>query len=232
MKIITLIFVLITAFCNAQFDGLPERLIPYQDGTIQFYKDLNSILVKNNFKACNNRQSEMFLARIEIDEKNNATIVNYDKNQSNDCAKELFAKAFDEINKLNKWKYIPESQGKTTVMFYPIDYFENFKDGYTVKNLEEKASFPYGIEEFRKLFIDNFLKIQKRTKKKIEYEISFKIDKEGNIFNIRTNSKNPDLEIEKNIISALEKIKTKWNPEKFRGEPIISNFRMPLVISE
>lgn len=232
MKIFTLVFFLFAAFCNAQFDGLPDRLIPYQDGTIQFYKDLNNILVNNNFKPCNNRPSEMFLARIEIDEKSNATIANYDKNQSNDCAKELFANAFTEINKRGKWKYIPESNGKTTVMFYPMDYFENFKEGYTVKSLIESANFPNGIGEFRKMFIDNFLKIQKNTKKKIEYKISFKIDKEGNIFNIRTNSKNPDLEIQKNIITALEQIKTKWNPEKFRGDPITSNFEMPFVISK
>ncbi|SEG02286.1 hypothetical protein SAMN05421847_1316 [Halpernia humi] len=232
MKRITLIFFLITAFCNAQFDGLPDRFIPYQDGTLQFYKDLNTVLVKNNFKSCNNKESEMFLAHIEIDKKNHAKIINYDVNESNDCAKELFVKAFNEINKLNKWKYIPESHGKTTVLFYPIDYFENFKDGYTVKSLTEYADFPNGIGDFKKEFIDNFLKIQKKFKKNIKYEISFKIDKEGNMFNITANSENIDSEIQKNIIIALKQIKTKWSPEKFRGHPIISNFRMPFVISE
>lgn len=57
------------------FDLLQGDMNPYKGGAEQFYKDLNTILVKNNSEHCNNRMSEMFLAEIEI-EKGQAKIIN------------------------------------------------------------------------------------------------------------------------------------------------------------
>lgn len=215
----------VTTFFKAQFDQLPENLIPYKGGTVQFYKDLNNVLIENNLKPCNNRPSEMFLAKIEIDEQNVAKIINKNP-QANDCSKELFVNAFNEINKLGNWKYISESKGKTSVLFYPMDYFDNFKEGYTVAGLQEDATFPGGTEEFRKKFLENFLKINTENSQNINYQIKFKISAQGEMYNIKISSENPDSEIERNIVLALQEVKTKWSPAKFRGLSLISNHQM------
>ena len=76
------------------------------------------------------------------------------------------------------------------------------------------------------------MKIQKILKSDFSCQISFKIDNQGNMINIKVNSQIPDKQVEENMILALKQIDIKWSPEKFRGIPIISRYTMPVNISK
>ncbi|CAD0222232.1 protein of unknown function [Chryseobacterium sp. JV274] len=95
---------LVCAMGKAQtFDLLQGDMNPYKGGAVQFYKDLNTVLIESHSEHCNNRMSEMFLAELEI-EKGQAKIIN--KTLSDNCPTAVFVKALNEINKLKKWKKV------------------------------------------------------------------------------------------------------------------------------
>lgn len=230
MKHFFTLFLFLTTLFNAQtFDILSLKLSPYEGGPEQFYKDLNDVLVKNNFKHCNNRFSEMYLAKLEIDNNNNAVLLDINNNEKNDCAKDLFLSALIEINKMKKWKKISEIQNRFSIIFYPIDFFENYKEGYTTKSLSKDAEFPGGIAEFRNQISKNFIFPSNNNSKGVfQYKVTFKIDTNGNIIDLNVFSEKKNEEIEKNIFSAINNINQKWIPATFRGNPIISKFQIPL----
>lgn len=206
-------------------DKYPRGLDFYEGGSSQFYKDLNDIFIKNDFKRCNNRESEMFVAKIEI-VKGEAKINNSDV--KDDCPTQLFIKGLTEINRLNKWKSLPDSQNKFTIVFYPIDYFENFKNDYTPEGLAKEAEFPGGMDVFRNQLMKN-IKKQNIKNINIQVVIRFKVNNDGVISNIIIEKPRDLDEISKSkIIKAVEQIDTKWKPHTSRGTPVISNFRIPI----
>ncbi|NML68730.1 hypothetical protein HHL23_02820 [Chryseobacterium sp. RP-3-3] len=228
-KLIKIIFFLsISVFVKAQtFDLLPEDTNPYEGGSVQFYKDLNDVLVKNNFKPCSNRPSEMFLADIEI-VNGDGKIVN--KKFNDDCVTKLFLNAFQEVNKLKKWNDSSGKQRKFSIIFYPIDYFSIFKEGYTTEGLKKEAHFPGGIEEFKKQ-LGNNLKNQKiKNAVGLKVMIRFKVNQEGIINNIHVESGELDSSEKEKIVRAIEKIDKKWNPETFREQPLISTYQLSLSL--
>lgn len=224
--IVSLVFNIVSA--QEKFvDKYPRGLDFYKGGSSQFYKDLYDIFIKNGFKRCNNRESEMFVAKIEI-VKGEAKINNTDI--QDDCPTQLFIKGLTEINKLNKWKSLPDSQNKFTIVFYPIDYFENFKNGYTPEGLVKEAEFPGGMDAFRNQLMNN---IKKQNIKNVNLQIiiRFKINNEGVLNNIVIEKPRDLDEVVKNkIIDAVEQINTKWKPYTFRDAPIISSYRIPISL--
>lgn len=220
-------FFMLSFLLKAQtFDVLSDGLNPYQGGAVAFYKDLNDILIKNKAEKCSQRYSEMFLANINVDSDNQAFLKN---NGDKNCAAVVFEKALSDINKLNKWKKNPELQDGFSIIFYPIDYFENFKHGYTTEKLKEYAEFPGGIAELRNQFIKKFKFPKKNLDKDIRYDVFFNVDAEGNMTNLKLSSNSPDTDYEQNILKAFQKIETKWKPEKFRGNPVNSKYRFPVA---
>lgn len=228
-KLLKIIFFLsISVFVKAQtFDFLPEDTSPYEGGPVQFYKDLNDVLIKNNFKPCNNRPSEMFLADIEI-ENGEGKIVN--KKFNEDCVTELFLKAFQEVNKLKKWSDTSGKQKRFSILFYPIDYFAGFKEGYTTEGLKKEAQFPGGIEEFKRELGHNVKKQKIKNASGLKVKIRFKVNQEGILNNIYVESGELDLSDKEKIVKAVEKIDKKWTPETFRGQPLISSYQLSLSL--
>lgn len=229
MKKTLILFVLFfaTQFKTQILDEYPKGLDFYEGGSEQFYKDLNDIFIKNDFKRCNNRPSEMFIAKIEI--LNEKAQIN-NSNIKEDCPTQLFVKGLDEINKLNKWRSFPNSQNKFTISFYPIDYFENFKMGYTPEGLFKETEFPGGIDVFRNQLMKNIKKQNIKTKD-IQVVIYFKINNEGVLNNILIEKpRDLDEDSKNKIIKAVEQTDTKWKPGTFRNTPIISNFRIPISL--
>ncbi|MEF9480395.1 hypothetical protein OWR28_24335 [Chryseobacterium sp. 1B4] len=200
---------------------------PYKGGAEQFYKDLNTILVKNNSEHCNNRMSEMFLAEIEI-EKGQAKIIN--KNLSDDCPTRIFVKAFEEINKLKKWKKGSDVQRSVSIIFYPIDYFDNFKENYTTQGLKKYAEFPGGMGAFRNRLISNLEKQNIKNADGITAEIQFKISENGVLNDIKIGPEDLQEDIRNKITKAVEQITEKWEPESFRGMPSVSTFRIAVTL--
>lgn len=226
IKFYLFIFFLTISQLNAQMNDEHSSIVNfYEGGMVQFYKDLNQVFIKNDFERCNNRESEMFVAQIEI--LNGKAQVN-NKNIKEDCPTQLFMKGLIEINKLNKWKAVSDSQNKFTVPFYPIDYFDNFKNGYTPEGLSENAEFPGGIDKFRNLLMKN-IKKQNIKHSGLQIVIRFKISNEGMLYNILIEKpRDLDEDSKIKIIKAVEQIDTKWKPHTFRNAPVISNFRVPI----
>ncbi|MFY1047992.1 hypothetical protein [Chryseobacterium sp. GP-SGM7] len=224
--IVSLVFNILSA--QEKFvDKYPRSLDFYEGGSLQFYKDLNDIFIKNKFKRCNNRESEMFVAKIEI--VNDVAKIN-NNDVKDDCPTQLFINGLTEINKLKKWKSLPNSQNKFTIEFYPIDYFENFKNDYTPEGLAKEAEFPGGMDAFRNQLMNN---IKKQNIKNVNLQIiiRFKINNEGVLNNIVI-EKPRDLDevVKRKIIDAVEQINTKWKPFIFRDTPVISSYRIPISL--
>lgn len=226
IKFYLFIFFLTISQLNAQMSDEHSSIVNfYEGGMVQFYKDLNQVFIKNDFERCNNRESEMFVAQIEI--LNSKAQVN-NKNIKEDCPTQLFMKGLIEINKLNKWKAVSDSQNKFTVPFYPMDYFDNFKNGYTPEGLSENAEFPGGIDKFRNQLMKN-IKKQNIKHSGLQIVIRFKISNEGMLYNILIEKpRDLDEDSKIKIIKAVEQIGTKWKPHTFRNAPVISNFRVPI----
>jgi len=224
LQVIALILVLVV--CKAQtFDLLKGDRNPYKGGPVQFYKDLNKILIDSHSQHCNNKMSEMFLAELEI-ENGQAKIIN--KNLSDDCPVQVFIKALDEINKLKKWKKGSDVQKYVSIMFYPVDYFENFKENYTTQGLKKYAEFPGGMGEFRNRLISNLKKQNIKNADGITAEIQFKISENGILNDIRIGPDDLREDIKNKITKAVGQITEKWQPESFRNVPIASSFRIPV----
>jgi len=209
------------------FDLLQGDMNPYKGGAEQFYKDLNTILVKNNSEHCNNRMSEMFLAEIEI-EKGQAKIIN--KNLSDDCPTRIFVKAFDEINKLKKWKKGADVQKYVSIIFYPIDYFDNFKENYTTQGLKKSAEFPGGMGEFRNRLLINLKNQNIRNADGVTAEIRFKVNQEGVLQDIIIQPNYLQDDIKNKVKKAVGQITEKWQPESFRSVPITSSYVMRVTL--
>lgn len=225
LKIIFLLWVSVSIKAQS-FDLIPEKENPYQGGAAQFYKDLNDILIKNDFKPCRNRMSEMFSAKIQIiDGKGIITNENIEK----DCPSELFIKAFDELNRLKKWNEHSEKKKSFSVIFYPVDYFGNFKEGYTPEGLKKDAQFPGGLSKFRELVGSN-LKKQNINNTGKTAVVHFKINTDGVLSQIIVESADLDNGEKEKIIKAVEKVNKKWSPMTFRNNPVTSSYRLSVKL--
>lgn len=226
LQVLSLIVVFV--MCKAQtFDLLRGDMNPYKGGPVQFYKDLNKVLIDSYSQHCNNKMSEMFLAEIEIEE-GQAKIIN--KNLSENCPTQVFIKALAEINKLKKWKKGSNVQKYVSIMFYPIDYFDNFKENYTTQGLKKNAEFPGGFIAFRNRLISNLKNQNIKSVDGITAEIQFKINEKGFLNDIKIKPDDLQEDIKNKITKAVEQITEKWQPESFRDVPVISSFRIPISL--
>ncbi|MDW9382135.1 hypothetical protein [Chryseobacterium sp. JV558] len=209
------------------FDLLQGDMNPYKGGAVQFYKDLNKVLIENHSERCNNRMSEMFLAELEI-EKGQAKIIN--QTLSDNCPTTVFVKALDEINKLKKWKKGADVQKYVSIMFYPIDYFDNFKENYTTQGLQKYAEFPGGMGGFRNRLITNLKSQNIKNADGVTVEIRFKVNQEGVLHDVKIQPNDLQEDIKNKMMKAIGQIAEKWQPESFRGLPVASSFAMRVTL--
>lgn len=226
IKKIAQLICLITIFAvEAQtFDSFEGDRSAYEGGPVQFYKDLNTILMENHFERCGNDTSEKFLAYIEI-KKGQGTILN--KNPPDNCAAPLFIKAFDEINKLKKWKKVSGIQANTSIVFYPSDYFENFKENYTT---ERDSEFPGGMLGLKNQLTSILKKQNFKNTNEIKAILSFKISEKGVLNSLTIEPDNLDEEVKNKLIKSVEQLDKSWLPRLHRGVPIESSYRVPITL--
>jgi len=95
---------------------------------------------------------------------------------------------------------------------------------------EEKAIFPLGNQEFRNMISRNFRtdKIESIGNQNIHCELTFIIDKEGNITDAKAYGCNKEFNEE--AVFAISQIKEKWIPGKINGVPVRSRYKVPLDI--
>lgn len=104
------------------------------------------------------------------------------------------------------------------------------KDSNNEKILNDKPSiFPKGTEVFRKMISDNFRMRKINSHKNIFCEITFIVERDGTMSNIK--AKGNDEDFNKEAIRAVSKIKDKWIPAEINGQKVRSRYRVPLNIN-
>ena len=95
--------------------------------------------------------------------------------------------------------------------------------------VEQMAEFPHGgIPQFRKLIANNFNINKVSGKGKINCEITFVIERDGSLVDVKASGNNQSFNQE--AVAAISKIKTKWIPAKLNNQPVRYRHRVPLNI--
>ena len=104
------------------------------------------------------------------------------------------------------------------------------KNGKVKIDAEKPAYYPPGIQILKDDFMRNFRSRKIITNSETEScEITFVIDKEGNMTEIKAFGKNESFTNES--IRAASKIKQKWIPAEMNGEKVRYRFRLPLTVA-
>ncbi len=97
----------------------------------------------------------------------------------------------------------------------------------TYTEVEQMAEFPDGgITNFRQLIANNFRERKVKGKSRVSCELTFVIDRDGSIVDVKANGTNKSFNDE--AIAAITKIKTKWIPAKLNNTAVRYRFRVPL----
>jgi hypothetical protein len=97
-----------------------------------------------------------------------------------------------------------------------------------VPEADTQPSFPGGINEFRGKVAQkiNIKKIKNATGK-VSSSAKFAINAQGNIENITVYGNNDDFNEE--VENAIKSIKTKWEPAKYKSQPVKYWFQLPFA---
>ena len=95
--------------------------------------------------------------------------------------------------------------------------------------LTESASFPGGIDKFRTIVAEKFETPSEFNKDFLSFELTFTIELDGSMSNIRMISK-ADKALEKEAIRVLQSISKKWTPGKVNGQIVRSEKTMKIKI--
>ena len=97
-----------------------------------------------------------------------------------------------------------------------------------VEHVDVEADFSGGINVFRNKMVEDFntSAVESETGEVIKGMITFIVETDGTISNIKVNGANADFN--KEAERTIKKIKGKWNPAKLQGEKVRSYFRLPI----
>lgn len=94
---------------------------------------------------------------------------------------------------------------------------------------EHPSVFPKGINAFRKMILDNFRMKKIKSQNNIFCEITFIVERDGTISNLKANGN--DQSFNKEAIRAVSKITDKWISAEINGQKVRSRYRIPLNIN-
>lgn len=92
-------------------------------------------------------------------------------------------------------------------------------------NLDEKAGFPGGVGEFRK-FISNNLNIPKKQESYKSVVLTFIIEKDGRLSNIKIVRSSSFSQVDKEVTRVI-KLSPKWIPGKVDKKAVRSKYTFP-----
>lgn len=97
--------------------------------------------------------------------------------------------------------------------------------------LDKQPFFPGGIKKFYEYVGTNFEKqsIDEEEGQSIKVLVSFVIEKNGSMTDIEVTRKTTP-EIDKEAIRVLKSLKTKWEPGIKNGEPVRTQFTLPITV--
>ncbi|MFC0428979.1 energy transducer TonB [Chryseobacterium scophthalmum] len=102
-------------------------------------------------------------------------------------------------------------------------------DTQVYSEVEQTAEYPGGINAFRNKVIGNFDSSSVEAEGTVSGEITFVVERDGSITDIKVNGKNPDFNSE--AVRTVKSIKTKWAPAKINGQSVRYRFRMPMKLN-
>lgn len=92
--------------------------------------------------------------------------------------------------------------------------------------VEKEASFPGGVNDFRQKVAENFDTSSINGNGKIRSIITFIVEKDGTLSDVKANGSNMDFNNE--AIRTVSSIKEKWTPAEIYGQKVRSRYRIPL----
>lgn len=106
---------------------------------------------------------------------------------------------------------------------------KHIKEDVTLNKIEKTAEFPKGFSEFRNMIYNNFRIENIQGNEKIHSDITFIVERDGTIVDIKASGSNESFN--KEAVYAISKIKEKWIPATIDGVPVRYKFRVPLDIT-
>lgn len=109
------------------------------------------------------------------------------------------------------------------------DESESPKGPYVEATLDVRPAFPGGIDNFYKYVAKNFKTPEMDSEKAVKVYVSFVIEKDGSMTDIRV-PRNPGYGLDKEAIRVLKSLKTKWSPGMIKGKPVRTAYNLPINI--
>ena len=91
--------------------------------------------------------------------------------------------------------------------------------------VHEAAEFPGGLQKFRQAIMKDFNSSKIKGKGMLATETTFVITTEGRITDIKYTG---NAALGNEMVRVLSNIKERWIPAKINGQPVKSNYRLPM----
>lgn len=95
--------------------------------------------------------------------------------------------------------------------------------------LDAQPEFPGGMKKFYDYVGKNFKEFDIENVDKVTVMVSFVIERDGGMTDIRV-LRNPGYELDKEAIRVLKSLKTKWKPGILNGEPVRTQYTLPITV--
>jgi TonB family protein len=183
-------------------------------------------------KPCENK-NEYFTAFILIRTDNTVQILENESSKKNKCSYDLTKEVIQSMDKWIPAKIDEKSQATIArISLYVDDLFDKYKDGYLLTDYLKYTDF--NISSFRKdvfKYIDYSDFVVKSGKEPLRLKLSFTIDENGEMNDLKINKSSGLPEFDDMVLSAVKKVvkKKKWEPAKIHGMPIKSVFNFPFA---
>jgi periplasmic protein TonB len=95
--------------------------------------------------------------------------------------------------------------------------------------LDAQPEFPGGMKKFYAYVGDNFEKQEIDGEESLTVHVSFVIEKDGSMTDIRV-VRNPGYGLDKEAIRVLKSLKTKWKPGVLNGQNVRTQYSLPIKV--
>jgi hypothetical protein len=172
-------------------------------------------------------KSESSIATIDIAQLNNPVIVHPENANQNIAANTENNNTSNNILEGSGIVGInPTSTGTGTEILTPVDYGDKLANA---AELDKMPQFPGGINKFYSFVGNNFEKPEIETITTFRIFVSFVIEKDGSMSDIKV-IKDPGFGLGNEAIRVLKSLKTKWSPGIINSKAVRTNYTLPIVV--
>jgi protein TonB len=100
---------------------------------------------------------------------------------------------------------------------------------YRATTLDVQPTYPGGIKRFYQFVGDNFDRDRDYEGKTVRVNVAFVIEKTGMMTDIKV-LENTNSDVSKEAIRVLKSLKTKWSPGIKNGQPVRTQFTLPITV--